>query len=380
MAKEPKKKSTLGKIAKLGTRVTLSATAVGVLGVWGWDAKFRDVIGNFTRNAPDVGLVASPEDAKAQAAALKEAIIPSTYVYTARERLKLEDNNTITQFLKGKVDDFEVLDSYSGKGILGSLQTIALRQKSTNRIFVSCAGFEVEKPCEWVSDFRTGLRSTAGGVPIADLDDLKHFVDHVQKDYGRVDVVCGHSFGGLMACAIKPYLGKDVVLLTLDSPGIDYAIRDTLADYYKMAPQAVEDCFKHNTASLVVGHNAYNRLGRQPGKSFTLTPPEQEAGKILNPWFPEVLKTHSIRIFDKDYDKVEARIVPDSPDGVSTGPAFYSAVALMVLMLANFNGFKKGVKKMGDLASAPYDVQNKYWVELVTTALDRPDESVHRGV
>ena len=169
--------------------------------------------------------------------------------------------------ISGKAkENFDVVDVVSDKdGELSGLHTVLLAHKESGRRILAVCGMEVPKEhlSHDLPDVFNSLYLYQPSVP----DQFPHVVqtfDDLQAKHGPIDLVAGHSIGGM--CVQMLAAGRDVDVVAFASAGLTDSLVDDCAAYFEISPEVALQNMHERCVSVPA--TMYSSLGFQPGDNF----------------------------------------------------------------------------------------------------------------
>jgi len=284
-----------------------------------WPTGWRTALHPFSK--PEGGKPAAPLFAPEAAEIKTELAIAALSYHAGKGGMEVHHAikyDTIRQYLKPYYEKLELLDSMKcDDGFYACL----FRRKDTNQLCLSVAGLETSPyTILELHDTWTAFQSTAGIIP-KQFGDLTKFCEKIKHDHPEgIDIVCGHSIGAYLGLCLKAggnkYLRPDTQLFTFDSPGLSYSLKHQLANKYSLSPTQIRKNTDENVVDVVTTRNAYNTLGAQTGRYYTMKPGDKD-----NFFWGNILPLgHMIRVFVTGVEKPDAHFYPGDRDGNSGGP------------------------------------------------------------
>lgn len=197
----------------------------------------------------------------------------------------LDKKNFKPENFDEKIRDFidPVLKYNKVIGIVDSektgLKAVAYREIKTSKVTIAFAGVQTnfDKLIPKITeDFWDGFDSSAGFLT-EQFPEAVAFCNGIEKKYGKIDLICGHSLGGHLTRCLSPLFlehKEKPNFIALDAPGLTEAGKHDLKEYYsiyhcrEISEKEITNC-SDKVIGFFLNYNTYNTIGSQNKFSTT---------------------------------------------------------------------------------------------------------------
>jgi hypothetical protein len=197
----------------------------------------------------------------------------------------VDKNNFKLENFDEKIRDFidPVLKNNEIIGFVDSdktgLKAVAFRDKETCAITIAFAGVQTNLDglnSKIIEDFWDGFDSSAGFLT-EQFPEALAFCHGIEKNFGKIDIICGHSLGGHLTRCLSPAFiehENKPNFIVLDAPGSTKAAISDLTQFYsiyysrEVSEKEITSC-SDEVAGFILNYNTYNTIGSQNKFSTT---------------------------------------------------------------------------------------------------------------
>ena len=197
--------------------------------------------------------------------------------------LKTDKNGDVSSFLDGSEVVGYLHDHHTGA------RCAALKGKD-GKITITIAGGALPNTSGYQAfkGSASAVFSSTAGNMTAQFQPIYDFAKGIEKKYGKIDEIDGHSLGGAVAEAMVPAFPNAKFHL-FDAPGLNPALLGHMSDFYGKSDEELKALYSrkdaqgdYNIKRVRVNDNSYNTLGWIP-VDISLTDPAKDAYFSPNP-------------------------------------------------------------------------------------------------